>query len=123
MTLNNILPRLAGVKYLTLIDANSYYHNIKFDEQSSYLTTSSCPFGRYGYIRLLFRGASTGDMFQRRIDKLFHRVPNVFGIADDILIVGFDDFGKDHDETVSKVLEIWRKANVKLNKDEYLQQH
>ena len=37
--LNDILPRLAGIKYLTLIDANSGYHNLKLDEQSSYLTT------------------------------------------------------------------------------------
>ena len=43
----NILPRLAGVKYLTLIDTSSGYHNLKLDEQSSYLTTFSCPFGRY----------------------------------------------------------------------------
>ena len=30
-TLNDILPRLAGVKYLTLIDASSGHHNLKLD--------------------------------------------------------------------------------------------
>ena len=50
LTLNNILPRLACVKYLTLIDASLACHNLKLDEQSSYLTTFSCPFGRYRYI-------------------------------------------------------------------------
>ena len=39
-------------------------------------------------------------MFQRKIDELFIGIPNVFGIADDILIVGFDEQGKDHDETL-----------------------
>ena len=28
VTLNNILPRLAGVKYFTLIDTSSSYHNL-----------------------------------------------------------------------------------------------
>ena len=42
--LNGILPRLTGVKYLTLINAISGYHNLKLDEKSSYSTTISCLF-------------------------------------------------------------------------------
>ena len=45
-TFNDILLRLAGIKYLTLINANSSYHNLKLDDRSSYLTMFSCPFGR-----------------------------------------------------------------------------
>ena len=33
-TLNDILPRLTGVKYLTLINASMGYHNLKVNEQS-----------------------------------------------------------------------------------------
>ena len=44
--LNNIIPRLAGITYLTLIDANTGYHNLKLEEISLYLRTVSCPFGR-----------------------------------------------------------------------------
>ena len=36
-------------------------------------------------------------MFQRKINKLFNDVFNVFGIADDILIAGFDKYGMVHD--------------------------
>ena len=43
-TLNDILPRLAGIRYLTLIETSSGYHNLKPDQESSYLTTFSCPF-------------------------------------------------------------------------------
>ena len=32
-TFNNILPRLAGVKYLMLIDASLVYQNVKLDKQ------------------------------------------------------------------------------------------
>ena len=55
-------------------------------------------------------------MFQRKIDELFLGLPNVFGIADDILIEGFDEMGRAHDATLNKVLRICRWANLKLNK-------
>ena len=45
---------------------------------------------------------------------------NIFVTADDILITGFDEWGKDHDETLEKVLWVCREANIKLNKDKYL---
>ena len=35
-------------------------------------------------------------MFQREIDGLFQGLPNVPGIAYDILIAGFDDMCRDH---------------------------
>ena len=46
-TLNNILPRFNNVKYMSIIDANLGYHNLKLDKKSSYLTTFTCPFGWY----------------------------------------------------------------------------
>ena len=39
-------------------------------------------------------------------------MPNVFRIGDDILIAGFDEQGKDHEETLDKVLWICRQANL-----------
>ena len=46
-----------------------------------------------------------------------YRLINVFGIADDILVVGCDSNGKDHNNTIQKVLQICRQVNLKLNKD------
>ena len=53
----------------------------------------------------------------RKIDKLFHGLHNVCGIDNAILMTGFDDLSRVHDETVGKVLQICRKANLKLNKE------
>ena len=52
----------------------------------------------------MFRAAIAGDMFQKKIYELFCDMPNVFGIADDILIKDFDAHGRDHDEISGKVL-------------------
>ena len=39
-------------------------------------------------------------MCQRKIGEIFKDLPSVFGIADDILVVGYDVDGKDHDDTL-----------------------
>ena len=53
-------------------------------------------------------------MFQKKIDEIFNDMPNVFGITYHILVVGYED--NPHD-TVQKVLQRFRKVNLKLNKD------
>ena len=44
-------------------------------------------------------------------------MPNILSITDDILVVGYEDGGRDHDDTVQKVLQRCQKVNIKLNKD------
>ena len=41
----------------------------------------------------------------------------VICIADDILVIGYDKDGKDHDEAVYNVLRWCKEVNLKLNKD------
>ena len=117
--LNDNLPKLNSVQYMFIIDVSSGYHNLKLDKQSSYLTTFACPFGRYRYKWLPFGVAPVGDMFQCKIDKIFNYIPNIFGIADDILVIGYDKDGADHDKAVYKVLRQCQDVNLKLNKEKY----
>ena len=56
-------------------------------------------------------------MFQKMIDKLFNDIPNNFGIADDILVAGFDADGRDDDARLEKVLLRCRWANLKPHKE------
>ena len=72
----------------------------------SYLTAIACHCVRYRFTRLLFEVGPIGDMFQQKIDEISKDVPNVFGIADDILIVGYNADGRDHDKTLKKVIKI-----------------
>ena len=46
-TLNDILPKLNNIRYISLINASSGYHNFRLDKKSSYLTTFACQFGTY----------------------------------------------------------------------------
>ena len=56
-------------------------------------------------------------MFQRKIDEIFNDIPNIFGIADDILVIGYDKVGADHNKAVYNVLSQCWDVNLKLNKD------
>ena len=104
---------------MSIIDVSSGYHNLKLDKLSSYLTTFSCPFGRYQYKCLPFGAAPVGNMFQHKIDEIFNDMPNVFGIADDILVIGYDKYRADHDEAVYSVLRWCQEVNLKLNKETF----
>ena len=95
-----------------------FYHNYQNNEKSSYLTTSACQFSRYIITRLPFRVAPASDIFQRKIDIIFRVLPNVFGIVDDILIVGYDDDNKCHDRTLRQVMQVCHFNNVNLHKNE-----
>ena len=97
--LNDILPRLNNVQYMSIIHVSSGYHNLRLD--------THLPFG----------AALTGNMFQCKIDNIFNDMLNVFGIADDILVIGYDKDGADHDEAVYSVPRQCQDVNLKLNKE------
>ena len=49
---DDILHRLNGAMYFTVVDSTSSFFNHKLDEESSRLTTFGTPFGRYRYLRM-----------------------------------------------------------------------
>ena len=54
-------------------------------------------------------------MFWKMKDELFNGMLSVFSIADDILITGFYELGRDHNATLHKVQRICRQEILKLN--------
>ena len=82
--------------------------------KSSYLTTFACPFGRYWYKHLPFRVVPAGNMFQHKIDKIFNDMSNVFGIEDDILVIGCNKDGADHDKAVYSVAKVMSGGQFKI---------
>ena len=50
-------------------------------------------------------------MFEK-IYKIFRELPN---IVDDLLAIGYDIKGADHNKTLCRILQVWRRDNFKLN--------
>ncbi|GFS05684.1 retrovirus-related Pol polyprotein from transposon 297-like Protein [Elysia marginata] len=86
-TVEEILPKLAGAKMFSIVDAKCGYWNMELDAESSYLTTFNSPFGRYRFLRIPFGLRMSQDVFQARIDQTFEGCEGVIGIADDIIHV------------------------------------
>ena len=55
-------------------------------------------------------------MFQQKPDNLFRVLPNVFGVAAYILIVGYDADSTVHDRTLRHVMQIYHQESLKLDK-------
>ena len=102
---------------MSIIDASLGYHYLQLDTKSSFLTMFACPFGRYQYKCLPFGAVPVGNMFQHKIDEIFNNMPNVFGIEDDILVIGYDEDGTDYNEAVYNMLRCCKEVSLKLNKD------
>ena len=113
--LDDVLPKLHGARYFSLLDAKCGYWILSLTEQSSYYTTFSTMFGRYRWLKLPFGLSCAGDLFQAHLDKIFSDLPGLCSIADDMLIYGHNPAGRDHDETVRQVLQRARDTGVKFN--------
>ena len=46
-TLDDVLPKLIGAQFFTILDARTGYWNIKLDEENSYYTTLNTSYGRH----------------------------------------------------------------------------
>ena len=75
----------------------------------------ACQFPKYRYTRLhTIQYSFSRDLIQQQIDEIiFKDMQNIFGIADDILIVGYDENGCDHDTTWRQVMQICKKEKFK----------
>ena len=54
LTLEEILPKLVGAKFFSIVDSKCGYWNVKLNLESSYLTTFNLPFGRYRFLGMPF---------------------------------------------------------------------
>ena len=112
---DDVLHNLNGAKFFTVVDSTSSFYNHKLDKESSKLTTFGTPFGRYRYLRMPMGALLSSDVYQYKVDSHLECIENCMAIADDIIIFGFRDDGKDHDITVRQVLDKAKAVGMKFN--------
>ena len=86
--ISDLLQKLQGFKYATVIDLSMGYYHIRLDEESSKLCTTILPWGKYRYLRLpMIMGIKNSpDIFQQLINDVLGDIKNVWAYLDDILI-------------------------------------
>ena len=80
--LNNILPKLSNAKYISFIDMSSGYHDLKLELKIFILHDVCVPIWEI-QVQMIKICSTTGRGYE-----IFKNLPNVFSIADDILVVG-----------------------------------
>ena len=113
-TPEDIAHLIARACTLTVLDYLKGYWHQQLDEQSSYMTTFNTKFGRNRYTVMPFGATVAGDVFQCKLNECFGHIPNVIVIADDIMVAGKQPNHKDHDQTLTTLLETARWCNVRL---------
>ena len=102
-TLEEILPKLAGAKFFSIVDAKCGYWNVNLDLESSYLTTFNPPFARYRFLRMPFGLKMSQDVFQAEIDQTFEGCNGTISIADDIGVYGKSE--EEHDKNLHEMMD------------------
>ncbi|XP_062577795.1 uncharacterized protein K02A2.6-like [Saccostrea cucullata] len=119
--IEDILPDLGKARIFSVVDARDGFWHVVMDEQSSYLTTFSTPWGRYRWLRMPFGISPAPEEFQRRMEEALEGLDGIKPIHDDILIYGCGDNDKeaheDHDRKMEALLQRCLERNVKLNKE------
>ena len=82
-------------KKVSASDTNRGYFDVEMDYESSLLCSFNTPFGRFRPKRLPFGVKIAQDVFRCKLDEIFKDIPNVAGIADDILVCGSSDIEHD----------------------------
>ena len=108
---------LADAVIIITTDCTKGFWHEALDEEPSYLTTFGTEFGRFRFTVMPFDISVAGDAFQRKLDTIFGNIPQVICIADDIMVVGYNEDHSDHDKVFSKLLHTAQMNNIKLNYD------
>ena len=111
--IDELLHLLHGKKIFSVVDTKKGYWHVELDDESSFLCTFNTPFRRYRFKRLPFGVILSQDIFQRKLDEVYRGIPNVMGIADDIVVCGTTE--SEHDRAFIEMLEATRVHNVSLN--------
>ena len=90
-TLDDILPKLVGAKKFSIVDSTKSFFNLSLTKRASLLTTFGTMYGRYCYLRVPMGASLSSDVYQFKVDEIFQDIPQCEGIANDIVIFGYND--------------------------------
>ena len=76
---------MSNAVVLTTSDCNKGFWHQLLDEETSFLTTFNTEFGQFRFTVMQFGLSSAGDVFERKLDSIFGKLPNINVIADDVM--------------------------------------
>ena len=87
----DIAHKLTGATVITVLDCSKGYWHQLLDDESSYLTTFNTEIGQFQFTRMPFGATVASNVFQCKLDSIFLHLENVMIIADDIMVIGYQE--------------------------------
>ena len=87
------------------------------DEAISFHTTFHTPFGRLRFIRMPLGLTVAGDAFQSKLHIVSNNLDFCTCTTDDMIILGKETDGSDHEKHVKELLQVTRQQSLKLKLD------
>lgn len=115
--IDSLFDKLGRAQYFTTLDLAKGFHQILVDEKDRAKTAFSTPQGHYEYIRMPFGLKNAPATFQRMMNHVLREYINKICVVylDDILI--FSTSFQEHIDSINKILDKLRKANLKIQVD------
>ncbi|GFS91746.1 retrovirus-related Pol polyprotein from transposon 297 [Trichonephila clavipes] len=115
--MDDLLNEATPTSFMSTIDLQSGYHQLKVADVDQDKTAFVCPFGTYRYLRMPFGLRNAPATFQRLIDKFRSGLKDVFALSylDDIIVLS-ETFEK-HLEDLEKVFERLSIFKLHANRD------
>ena len=110
----DIFSKLNRATYFTTLDLCAGYHHIPLDKTSIPKTVFKSPFGKFEYVKVLFRLAQAPAYFQELMTGILKDFPFTIAYLDDIII-----FSKTPQEHLSHICMVFKKlksANLSMKK-------
>ena len=117
MTPDELSAKLAGATVITVADCSKGFWHEELTYESSLLTAFNCDLGKFRFTRMPFGISVAGDVFQRKLDHCIGDIQNVYCIADDIMVIGYEEDHSDHDRSLLNLFERAEECNIKFNYD------
>ena len=114
--IDDLLERLVGAKYFTVLDLRSGYHQIRIQPEDIEKTAFRTRYGHFEFKVLPFGLCNAPATFQTLMNSVFQDMidESVLVYLDDIMI--FSKTAEEHEKHVRQVLERLRQNKLYLNK-------
>ena len=90
--ITEMLLELEDFQYTKSLGLNVGYYHIRLSKNISNLCTIILPWGKYSYKRLTIVFANSPEIFQQKMNDLFHRFEFIRAYIDDIFILTKGDW-------------------------------
>ena len=109
-TIDELISMFAGAKVFTIVDMDKSYWQVVLHPESRKYTCMAFDIGRYQFKRLPMGSKVASNIFQRMLDSVYIGLPEVTGIADDMVIFSRNE--AEHDRNLILFLETTRKNGL-----------